>query len=176
MPEGETWWSIRYFNLQAYRLSQSHNGQTDTNCKFWYSICLYNCTCHATDILLFLYSPLSTEIQEGEDGISFILYPSIQHQPHYKAGTQNLRNFSFRLLKTAIILNIQIIKIGTTGGRHTKNYSSWLFILNGLAKVYLSKTNLGNQLDNANPHEKNRSNTYKRKLSIVREQNNSNFW
>lgn len=122
--------------------------------KFWYSICLYNCTCHATDILLFLYSPLSTEIQEGEDGISFILYPSIQHQPHYKAGTQNLRNFSFRLLKTAIILNIQIIKTGTTGGRHTKTYSSWLFILNGLAKVYLSKTNLGNKLDNANPHEK----------------------
>ena len=50
--------------------------------------------------------------------------------------------------------NTRKIKIGTTGGRHTKNYSSWLLILNGLAKVYLSKTNLGNKLDNANPHEK----------------------
>lgn len=50
-------------------------------------------------------------------------------------------------LKTAIILNMKIIKIGITSGRHTKNYSSQLFILNGLAKAHLSQSNL----DNANP-------------------------
>lgn len=47
---------------------------------------------------------------------------------------------------------MEIIKTGTTGERHTKNSSTWLFILNGLAKNDLSS--LYNNLDNVSPPEK----------------------
>ena len=139
MPECKTWWSVKdtlnsrptdCLNLRMAKLTANHK------------ILVRHISLH----LHFVFP--SGHWDAGRPRRHFIHFLEPQHlPPALLQGRHSKSAFFWAELKTAIILNREIIKIGTTGGRHTKNYSSWLFVLNGLAKVYLSKCKLGNNLD-----------------------------
>lgn len=75
-----------------------------------------------THVLFFLYSPLGTDVQEGENHTLLIFVP-----PALALGLSQSRhpkNGSKAELQTGSILNTEIIKIETTGGKHTKTTNS----------------------------------------------------